>query len=146
MELDLAGLSFRKSERYKKRFRRALPGPGEPLAEDLLCARGERRLAPGVRDLLHDLRLGRIGVNRAGDGLQAQARIHEHRELIDHVARMVCDDGRAEYLVGSLLDMRPREALVLAVEDGSVHFIELEGERVHLEALGLGVCFVYDVM
>src|SRR5207245_4613483 len=89
MELDLAGLSFRKSERYKKRFRRALPGPGEPLAEDLLCARGERRLAPGVRDLLHDLRLGRIGVNRAGDGLQAQARIHEHRELIDHVARMV---------------------------------------------------------
>src|SRR3989449_9837315 len=104
------------------------PGPGEPLAEDAFRARGERGLAPRVGDLLHDLRLGRIGVNRAGDGLQAQARIHEHRELIDHVARMVCDDGRAEYLVGSLLDMRPREALLLAVEDGSVHSSEVDGE------------------
>src|SRR5437870_9262837 len=110
------------------------PGPGEPLAEDLLCARGERRLAPRVGDLLHNLRLGRIGMNRAGDGLQAQASFHEHRELIDHVARMVRDDGRTEYLVRTFLHMRPREALVLAVEDGSVHFIELEGERVHLDA------------
>src|SRR5207249_11507401 len=89
------------------------PGPGEPLAEDLLCARGERGLAPGVGDLLHDLRLGRIGVNRASDGLQAQARLHEHRELIDHVARMVRHDGRAEYFVRTLLHVHPPAAFIL---------------------------------
>src|SRR5437899_318263 len=91
------------------------PGPGEPLAEDAFRARGERGLAPRVGDLLHNLRLGRIGMNRAGDGLQAKAGFHEYRELIDHVACMIRDDGRAENLVGALLHMHPREALVLAV-------------------------------
>src|SRR4051812_9083886 len=65
------------------------------------------------------LALGRIGMDDPGHRAERDPVHDRHRELVDHVAGVLRDDGGAEDLP-LLPDVDLAEALVLAVEDGAV--------------------------
>jgi hypothetical protein len=49
------------------------------------------------RSLAHGLRHGRVGVAGAGKIFRRTAELHQHRDLVDHLARAEADDVTAEH-------------------------------------------------
>ena len=54
------------------------------------------------------------------NGLQADPRHHGQGDLVDHLPRVPCDDGRSQDGVGALVDVDLDETLLLTVEDETV--------------------------
>src|SRR5689334_7198464 len=104
-------------------MRAGLPGPCEPLAEYPFGAAPEVRLAPEDAGLLDHLGLRRIGMDRAGQRLDAPAGLHQCRDLADQIAGMRGDDGGPDDAVRSLFDVDSCESMLLSVEDGAVDLI-----------------------
>src|ERR1700690_1271062 len=89
--------------------------PGQPTPQQRSDRRRQTRAVVGVRRLSDRFSLGRIRVDDAGKGTQTDPRAHRQGDLVDHLARMTGDDGRAENPVRPLLDVDLDEALFLAV-------------------------------
>ena len=89
----------------------------------------------GVSRLLDRFRLRGIGMDDAGERAQPDPRDDGQRNLVDHLARMTGDNGRAENPVGPFPDMDLHEAGLLAVGDRAMHVVHRYGEGSHRDVL-----------
>ena len=116
------------------------PHPPEQLYQPSLRLWGKMRLAPQVHDLLIDLGLRRIGMDRGGDRLCSGTGFHRNGKLTDHVAGMGRNNRGPDNLVRALLNVDSREPFVLAVEDRTINLIELICVGLDLDEIGRASC------
>src|SRR5437867_1948596 len=82
-------------------------------------------------------------MDHVGERAEAEPAHHRERDLVQHLARVPGDDGRAEDAVGALLHVHLDEALLLAVGDGAVDGGERRHEGVDGDVLPRGVALVH---
>ena len=104
------------------------------------------RLAPQIHDLLIDLGLCGIGMDRSGDGLRSGAGFHRNGKLADHVAGMGRHDRCSYNLVRALLNVDPRKALVFSVKDRTIDLIEFVRVGFDFDPLLLCILLVHPDM
>src|SRR6516165_6606674 len=116
--------------------------PRQPFLEQPLDRWSEPGAVVGVAQFLDGLRLCRIRVDGIGDRPQTQAADHRQRQLGDHLAGVGGDDGGSENLVSPGTDKHLDKAIILTVEDGSVHIVQLLREGAEGDAALPGLVFV----
>ncbi len=81
-------------------------------------------------------------MDRLGQGLEAEPADHGQRQLRHHLSSMPGYHCRPENFVASCPDVHLHESLGLAVEDRSVHLVQLLHERLHCDPPLLRLLFV----
>jgi hypothetical protein len=76
-----------------------------------------------VGKFFDNLGLGRVGVDGFGNGSQPQAVGDGQRKFVDHLSGMSCDNRSAEDSVRTLLEVDPREAGCLTIQDCPINIL-----------------------
>src|SRR5262245_43090276 len=108
--------------------------PRQPPPHPLLDCWRQPGPIVGIATLTEGFRLRRVRMNDRSEFPQTDASRHRHTDFTDHLPSMARHDGRPEDCIAPLPDVHFHETLLLTIQDGAVHLLEIAHVGVHCHA------------